>query len=114
MGQSVKEQQELNLGDIYWIKGNSEIPHPQVIIKIENDVLTACSLTTNQNKASMPGNIILEEGEGNLEKQSIVEVSKVSKIEATALDKFIGTLSSERVTEILNGIGFLHRTYFRK
>lgn len=101
----------MKIGDIYWIKTNEEISHPQVIIKIEGKSLVVCGLTTNMKKISMPGNILLDPNEGNLEKQSIVEVSKELNIKSSDLDKYIGSLSSKRVEEILNGIGFIKRSF---
>jgi len=104
----------INIGDVYWIKLNSEFKHPNVVIKSESDVVTVCAITSNQNKLNMPGNVVLDPGEGNLEKQSIVEVAKVNTIYKDQLGELIGTLSLQRVEEIKNGIDFLERTYFSK
>lgn len=101
----------MNIGDIYWITSNEEIAHPQVIIEVEGDVLTVVSITTNMKKTEMPGNVLLDLSEGNLEKQSIVEVSKVLSINKSQLKEYIGSLSQNRVNEIKNGIGFIDRSY---
>lgn len=103
---------QILIGDIYWLKGEEEIPHPRVIININENNITVCSLTTNQKKVDMPGNVILVPGEGNLDRPSIVEVSKVLTIDKSQLGEYIGTLSEERVKQILNGIGFLERSFF--
>lgn len=103
----------MNIGDIYWINCIETIPHPYVIINIDKDNITMCALTTNKNKAKMPGVIILNPGEGNLKKESIVEVYKQQTINKSELKEYIGTLSKDRVEEILNGIGFIQRSFLR-
>lgn len=101
----------MNIGDIYWITSNEGISHPQVVIESVGDKLTVVSITTNMKKIEMPGNVLLDLGEGELEKQSIVEVSKVLSINKSQLKEYIGSLSSNRVNEIKNGIGFIDRSY---
>jgi mRNA interferase MazF len=51
----------------------------------------------------------LNVGEANLPKQSIVVVSQVSTVKKTCLGEFIGSLSKERVEEILAGMVFLQK-----
>lgn len=98
-------------GDIYWAKIEGEIEHPHVIISIDDSHAIVCAITTNQNKTNMPGNVVLDEGEGNLEKQSIVEVAKEYSIAKIELNEYIGKLSDERVVEILKGIQFIKRSF---
>jgi mRNA interferase MazF len=103
---------EIKLGDIFWLNQEG-VSHPHVIIKVSepDDTLVVCSLTTNMKKINMPGNVLLDMGEGNLEKQSIVEVSKEFTINRAQLKDYIGSLSQARVDEILNGIGFIERSF---
>ena len=77
-------------GDIYWVpvldeQGNErDITHPQIVIQdtiINNSRINSifvCGVSTNMKKANEPGNILLEPGEGNLPKQSVVVVSEIS------------------------------------
>ena len=63
----------------------------------------------------MPGNVLLEAGEANLPKQSIVAVSQVSTVDKAQLGEYIGSLTKERIDQILAGMRFLqhmtdHRT----
>ncbi|MCI0712365.1 MAG: type II toxin-antitoxin system PemK/MazF family toxin [Chloroflexi bacterium] len=115
----------INQGDVYWVQlatqedTESRIAHPHVIIeddKLNHDPLiitvTVCALTTNTRKISIPGNILLEAGEANLLKTSIVEVSKVSTIDKSQLGEYIGTLSEKRVHQILAGIKFVQTSFF--
>jgi mRNA interferase MazF len=123
----VGENMAINQGDVYWVQLESQgdlesrIRHPHVIIQqsINTDsstinTLVVCALTTNARKISIPGNILLQIGEANLPRQSIVEVSKVSTIDETKLGEYIGTLSEKRVHQILAGIRLVQRSFFNR
>jgi len=71
-----------------------------------------CALTTNLNRATEPGNVLLEPGEGALPKQSVVIVSQVSSVDKSKLGEQIGTLSAERVEQILDGLRFQQASFF--
>ena len=117
----------IDRGNIYWVALNSEegpeaaIPHPYVVM--QDDVfnhsrihtVVVCALTSNLRRASeTPGNVLLEQGEGNLPRQSVVEVSKVSSVEKAQLGEYIGALSQARVEQILAGMRFLQATWFNR
>ncbi len=103
-------------GEIYWIPlSNQEsvgkgILHPQVILQetVINQsrisTVAVCSLSTNMKRAFEPGNVLLETGEGNLEKRSVVIVSQVSAVEKNQIGTYIGALSRERMDSIFSGM----------
>jgi mRNA interferase MazF len=109
----------INQGDIYWIEleepKDSEpgYSHPHVVI--QNNVFNAskintvivCVLTSNRKRAQAPGNVLLEKGEGNLPKQSVVLVSQIFTVDKSQLGEFIGTVSESRVKQILEGISLM-------
>lgn len=109
----------INQGDIYWVplEESSDmetgITHPHVVVQdniLNHSRITTvvvCALTSNLKRAKSPGNVLLEAGEANLSKQSVVVVSKVSTVEKTRLGEYIGSLSEQRVREILAGMQFL-------
>lgn len=66
-----------------------------------------CALTTNLRRAKAPGNVLLDETEADLPKQSVVVVSEVLTIDKSELIDKIGVLSKERIGEILEGIKLL-------
>lgn len=112
-------RQVIHQGELYWIalEAFAGIPHPHVIVQ-ENllnhsriHTVVACALTTNINRASRPGNVVLEAGEGNLSKPSVVEVSKVSSVEKAQLGAYIGMLSERRIQQILAGMRFLQQSF---
>ena len=117
---------EVNQGEIYWIHGreieSGELgihAHPYVIIQDDLlnhsrlDTVVVCALTTNLKRANVYGNVLLEAGEGNLEKDSVVVVSKLSSVLKTQLGDKIGQLSADRMTEIFAGMRLLNKS-FRK
>jgi len=109
----------INQGDIFWIDldepSGSEpgYRHPHVVV--QNNVFNSsrintvvvCALTSNLKRAAAPGNVLLEPKEANLPKQSVVNVSQIFTVDKSQLSEKIGTLSSRRVREILDGIRLL-------
>jgi len=105
---------EIHQGGVYWIKlddrNEEEIIHPQVILQndtINNSrikTLVVCGISTNMKKAYEVGNVVLEEGEGNLGKRSIVVVSQVSTVNKDQVGEYIGTLKAAMVEEIFQGM----------
>ena len=109
----------INQGDIYWtpLEGSdgsgSEFTHPHVVVQdtILNrsriQTVVVCALTTNLKRAKAPGNVLLETGEANLPRQSVVVVSQVSTVNKTHLGEYIGTLTQQRIDQIFAGMQFL-------
>ena len=103
-------------GDIYWVDLQEPIGsepgyrHPHVVV--QNDVfncsrihtVVVCALTSNLQRAEAPGNVLLKPGEANLPKQSVVNVSQIFTVDKRQLGEKIGSLSTLRVREILDGI----------
>jgi mRNA interferase MazF len=109
----------INQGDIFWIElgapSGSEpgYTHPHVVVqnnlfnKSRINTVVVCALTSNLKRAEAPGNVLLAPGEANLPKQSVVNVSQIYTVDKRDLVEKIGTLSSKRVREILDGIHLL-------
>jgi len=109
----------ISQGDIVWVDlddptgSEPGYRHPHVVI--QNNVfnrsrintVVVCALTSNLKRALAPGNVLLEIGEANLPKQSVVNVSQIFTVDKAQLGEKIGALSTERVREILDGIGLL-------
>jgi mRNA interferase MazF len=53
------------------------------------------------------GNALLDVNEAGLPKQSVIVASQISKVDATQLGEFIGTLTEQRIQQVLAGIRFL-------
>ncbi|MEM7132040.1 MAG: type II toxin-antitoxin system PemK/MazF family toxin [Chloroflexota bacterium] len=114
-------------GDVFWIRAEDSsdaelgsYTHPYVVVQ-ENifnqsriNSVVVCALTSNLKLVSEPGNVLLETGEANLPKQSIVVVSKVSAIDKSQLGEYIGTLSEPRIAQILAGMRLLQSSFFAR
>jgi mRNA interferase MazF len=104
---------EIRPGNIFWISPNetnkiaSDYTHPHVVIQESTSNVVVCALTSNLKRAKEPGNVLLEEGEANLPRQSVVVVSQVSTLDKMQLGEHIGTLTEQRIDQILAGIRFL-------
>ena len=109
----------ISQGDIYWVDldepSGSEpgYKHPHVVI--QNNVFNAskintvivCALTSNIKRVQAPGNVLLEQNEADLPKQSVVLVSQVFTVDKSQLGEFIGRVSEHRVRQILDGLALL-------
>ena len=69
--------------------------------------MVVCALTSNLKRADAPGNVLLEAGEGNLPKQSVVVVSQLFTVDKGQLGEYIGALSRRRIAKIIEGIRLL-------
>lgn len=110
---------DIRQGDIYWVDfgepGGSGpgFRHPYVVI--QNNVFNAsrlntvviCVLTSNLDRAKAPGNVLLKKGEGNLPKDSVVNITQLITVDKTDLAEHIGSLSAKRTTQIIEGIKLL-------
>jgi mRNA interferase MazF len=106
-------------GDIFWVDlgtPKSSEPgyrHPHVVIqnnifnKSRINTVVVCSVTSNLKRAVAPGNVLLKKGEGNLPKDSVVNVSQIITVNKSDLVEKIGSLSQARINQIIEGIKLL-------
>lgn len=106
-------------GEIYWInlsepKGSEPgYRHPHIVIQnnlfntSRINTVVVCSLTSNLNRANAPGNVLLNKGEANLSRKSIVNISQIFTVNKTDLVEKIGQVSQNRMMEVLNGLKLL-------
>lgn len=116
----------INRGEIFWVSADPTrgsvpgSPHPHVVV--QDDVfnhsristVVVCALTTNTKRASEPGNILLDPGEGGLERQSVVVVTQVSSLYKSRLGERIGRLSNARVDQVIAGLGFVQSAFLAR
>lgn len=103
-------------GDVFWLdigepRGSAPgFRRPHVVI--QNDVFNRsriqtailCAITSNLGRAKAPGNVRLNKGEANLPRASVFNVSQVITVDRSVLRDKIGTLSRQRVHEIVAGL----------
>lgn len=116
----------INRGDLFWVSPDESrgsvpgVAHPHVVL--QEDVfnhsriatVVVCALTSNLQRASEPGNVRLDPGEGNLTLPSIVVVSQVSSVDKATLGARIGSLSVSRVEQIVAGLRFQQASFFNR
>jgi mRNA interferase MazF len=106
-------------GDLFWVDlgqpSGSAPGYLRPYVVVQNDVynqsriqtVVICALTSNLMRSRLPGNVLLEEGEGNLPKRSVVNVSQLATVDKEDLGEKIGTLSEERMQQVLEGVHLL-------
>lgn len=107
-------------GEVYWLRleAVSSFPHPYVVIQEDGlnhsrlPTTVVCALTSNLRRAHLPGNVLLEVGEAGLTRPGVVEVAKVSAVDKTQLEHYSGSLSPQRIHQILAGLRLLQRSFF--
>ncbi|AGC43307.1 PemK family protein [Myxococcus stipitatus DSM 14675] len=118
--------EDIHRGDVFWVAPDDsrgptpDYSHPYVVV--QEDVfnhsrittVVMCALTSNPHRATEPGNVLLDVGEGNLPKQSVVVVSQISSVEKSRLGERIGSLSATRVEQVLAGLRFQQQAFFRR
>jgi len=118
------ERRVVHQGDVFWIEPDALTPsvpgqaHPHVVIQA--DVLNhsrittvvVCGLTSNLQRLAEPGNVLLDAGEANLPRASVVIVSQVSTVEKARLGVYVGALSAQRVEHIVEGLALQQRSFF--
>jgi len=109
----------INQGDVFWIDLDEPVgsgpgyAHPHVVIQnnlfngSRINTVIVCTLSSNLKRRAAPGNVLLESGEANLPKQSVVVVSQIFTVDKGQLGDLIGTLSKTRVLQILDGLKLL-------
>ena len=106
-------------GDIYWInlvapKGSEPgYRHPHVVIQnnIFNlsriNTIVVCALTSNLKRAAAPGNVLLKKCDGNLPKDSVVNISQVITVNKSDLTEKIGSVPPAKLKEVIEGVKLL-------
>jgi mRNA interferase MazF len=106
-------------GDIFWIdfaepKGSAPgYRHPCVVI--QNNVfneskiasVVVCALTSNLKRVKAPGNVLIRKGEGNITKDSVVNISQIATVDKTDLVEKIGSLPTLKIADIIDGVKLL-------
>lgn len=109
----------ISQGDIFWIDfgiPSGSAPgyrHPHVVVQnnlfnqSRINTVVVCAITSNLQRAKAPGNVLLRKGEGNLPKDSVVNISQIVTVDKTDLVEKIGSLPTKRISQIIEGIRLL-------
>lgn len=102
-------------GDLYWYdfgQPRGSAPGFRRPIVVQSTTYNAsalatvvvCALTSNVKLAQRPGNVLLQAGEGGLDRESVVDVTQIGTVDKRLLDEYIGTLAPDRVRAIHAGL----------
>lgn len=106
----------INQGDVHWLNLGTPVgsgpgfKRPYVVIQNNHlnhgtiNTVIVCAVSSNLRRAKTSANVLLNDLEANLTKQSVVVVSQLYTVDKFLLDDYIGTLSAERVRQILDGL----------
>lgn len=106
----------INQGDVFWIDlgepEGSEPGYERPCVVIQNNLFNSSKLhtvivsliTSSLKRRGAPGNVMLNEGEANLSKPSVVLVTQIYTVDKSQLGEYIGTLPQKRVRQILDGL----------
>ena len=110
---------EIRQGDIFWVEQDeptgSEPGYRRPFVVVQNNLfnksnihtVVVCALTTNLQRAKSPGNVLLDAGEGGINKAAVVNVSQMFTVDKTVLEEFCGSLSANKTAKIIAGIQIL-------
>ena len=113
------EDRRVIQGDVFWVDvgdpDGSSPGYPRPYMVVQNNLfnrsgirtVVTCALTSNLRRARDPGNVLLRPGESDLPEQSVVNVSQLLTVDKRRLRSRIGTLSGERVREVISAIELL-------
>jgi mRNA interferase MazF len=106
-------------GDVYWVDlGSPSGSGPGLLrpyVVVQNNVfnqsrintVVICGLTSNLRRAEALGNVLLKDGEAQLPKPSVVNISQLYTVDKDDLVDKIGSLSRESLQEVVRGLQML-------
>ncbi|MCX6056074.1 MAG: type II toxin-antitoxin system PemK/MazF family toxin [Chloroflexi bacterium] len=110
---------EIKQGDVYWVELeaplDSEPGYRRPCIVIQNNVfnqssiktVVVCMLTSNLDRANLPGNVLLETRQGGVKKTSVVNITQIFTMDKNDLDEYIGSITQQKMKQIISGINLL-------
>jgi mRNA interferase MazF len=103
-------------GSIYWVdfspgKGSEPMGRRPGLV-VQNDLLNdsklntviVVSITSTLRFGELPGNIILQKGEANLPKRSVVNLTQIKTVDKHSLKEKIGSLTQKRLADVYEGM----------
>ena len=103
-------------GDLFWVdldqSSGSAPALRRPFVVVQNDLfnhsrlatVVVCALTSNLSRAEAPGNVLIPQGEGNLPRDSVANVTQLFTIDKRELSERIGRVGVQRMADVLRGI----------
>ena len=103
-------------GSIYWVdfspgKGSEPIGRRPGLV-IQNNALNnsrintviMLAITSNLRFGELPGNVTLREGEANMPKSCVINVTQIKSVDKNSIKEKIGTLTNNKMQEVKEGL----------
>lgn len=110
-------------GSIYWVdfspgKGSEPMGRRPGLV-VQNDLLNdsklntviVVAITSTLKFGELPGNIILQKGEANLPKRSVVNLTQIKTVDKHSLKEKIGSLTQKRLADVYEGMKLIMDTH---
>lgn len=103
-------------GSIYWVDfspGKGSEPRgrrPGLVVQSDllNDsnlnTVIMLAITSTLKFGELPGNVVLQKGEANLQRKSVVNVTQIKTVDKSSLREKIGSLTRKRLAEVHEGM----------
>ena len=103
-------------GSIYWVDispGKDSEPmgrRPGLVVQSDllNDsklnTVIVVAITSTLRFGELPGNVILQKGEVNLPKKSVVNLTQIKTVDKHSLKEKIGSLTKKRLADVYEGM----------
>jgi mRNA interferase MazF len=98
----------LERGAVVWLLVEApDVAHPQVVLEVGDVDALVCGVTSNVGRAKEPGNVLLDEGEGGLPRQSVIVAAQAQRVLLSRLGARLGRLDERRLVELEAGLRFV-------
>ena len=103
-------------GDLFWaqltpaVGSSPAYRRPVVVVQRDSinssrfNTILVIPLTSQTHHSHLPGNVLLRKNEANISKHSLARATHTMVVDRTRLIEKIGTLSKERLKEILDAV----------
>jgi len=110
---------EIKQGDIFWIEFDeplgSEPGYRRPCVIVQNNIfnqsairtVVVCLLTSNMDRVNLPGNVLLEQGQGGVTKASVVNITQIFTVNKNDLIEYLGSIPQQKLKQIISGINIL-------
>jgi mRNA interferase MazF len=78
-----------------------------VFNKSKINTVVVCALTSNLKRIQSPGNVLIKQGEGNLKKDSVVNITQLITVNKSDLVEKTGSLPHTKIRQVIEGINLL-------
>lgn len=106
----------IHQGDVWWVNLREPVGsepayrHPVIVVQCDDfnrtsiNTIVCVAVTSNTNLVDKPGNVPLSNEDTGLPEDSVANVSHLFTLDRSVLKERVGTLPSDVLEEVLDGI----------